>query len=90
MWGAGLEDTLLERDSITLDDNIIQVGTPEAKRAAFSLIAAAWDGLQAAKCYADFCVRNGVDASELHRKHAISWDMLEELRNDARVEILKA
>ena len=30
-----------------------------------------------ARRYAAFCAENGVDADALHRRHAMSWEMLE-------------
>jgi peptidoglycan/xylan/chitin deacetylase (PgdA/CDA1 family) len=87
LWAAGLEDTLLNNDRVMLDDGSIDVSTSEAKRAAFHRIADSWDGPQAASRYATFCARNGVDIEAMHWKHAISWEMLEELRNDPLAEI---
>jgi peptidoglycan/xylan/chitin deacetylase (PgdA/CDA1 family) len=87
LWAAGLEDVLLHRDRVALEDGDVDVSTAERKRAAFHSIAAAWDGAQAAGQYAAFCKRNGVDIDAMHWKHAISWDMLEALRDDPLVEI---
>lgn len=87
MWCAGLEDALLARDRVVLDQGTIEVGSAEAKRAAYAKIAAAWDGPDAGAHYARFCQQNGIDAAAMHRKHAISWDMLDALRNDPIVEI---
>jgi peptidoglycan/xylan/chitin deacetylase (PgdA/CDA1 family) len=87
LWAAGLEDTLLNNDRVVLEDGAIDVPTSEAKREAFYRIAETWDGPQAAQYYQTFCRLNGVDIDAMHWKHAISWDMLEELRNDPLVEI---
>ncbi|MET0220177.1 MAG: polysaccharide deacetylase family protein [Tardiphaga sp.] len=87
LWAAGLEDTLLNNDRVMLSDGAIEVPTSEAKRDAFDRIAALWDGPQAAQRYQEFCGRNGVDMDAMHWKHAISWDMLDELRNDPLAEI---
>lgn len=87
MWCTGLEDTLLTRDRIVVDDAIVEVGTLQDKRDAYARIAAAWDGPDAGKHYALFCQQNGIDAAAVHRKHAISWDMLDALRQDPIVEI---
>jgi peptidoglycan/xylan/chitin deacetylase (PgdA/CDA1 family) len=87
MWCAGLEDTLLARHRIILDGATVDVGTPQAKRDAYARIAAAWDGPDAGAHYARFSQENGIDAAAVHRKHAISWDMLDALRHDPMVEI---
>ncbi|MGM4896340.1 polysaccharide deacetylase family protein [Tardiphaga sp. 839_C3_N1_4] len=87
LWAAGLEDTLLNNDQVILEDGAIDVPTSDAKRAAFYRIADRWDGPQAAASYKKFCELNGVDIDAMHWKHAITWEMLEELRNDPLVEI---
>lgn len=87
MWAAGLEDTLLERDTVIIDGAAVAVATPDAKRAVFQRIAAAWDGPHASASYARFCDHNGIDITAMHWKHAITWEMLEALRHDALVEI---
>ena len=87
LWAAGLEDVLLRNDRVALADRTIAVPTPEAKRIAFAEIAAQWDGPEAAAHYATFCAMNGVDSDAMHWKHAISWSMLETLRDDPLVEI---
>ena len=87
LWCVGLEDTLLERHRVLLDGEAIDIATSEAKREAYAKIAAAWDGPDAGTHYARFCEQNGIDATAMHWKHAISWDMLDALRNDPNVEI---
>ncbi|MDB5500314.1 MAG: polysaccharide deacetylase [Tardiphaga sp.] len=87
LWAAGLEDVLLNNDRVTLENGAIDVPTAEAKREAFHRIASSWDGPQAAARYATFCKLNGVDIEAMHWKHAISWQMLEALRDDPLVEI---
>ena len=87
LWAAGLEDTLLNNARVMLEDGAVEVATPEAKREQFHRIATSWDGPQAASRYRTFCALNGVDIDAMHWKHAISWDMLEELRDDPLVEI---
>ncbi|RAI40366.1 polysaccharide deacetylase family protein [Rhodoplanes roseus] len=87
MCWAGLEDTLLNNDRVVVRGETIAVPTSEAKRAAYDRIAAAWDQDTPELRYAEFCADNGVDADAMDRKHAISWDMLEAVRNDPLVEI---
>lgn len=87
LWAAGLEDALLNHDRVILEDGAIAVPDVDAKRAAFYRIADSWDGPQAATCYATFCELNGIDMEAVHWKHAITWEMLEELRHDPLVEI---
>jgi peptidoglycan/xylan/chitin deacetylase (PgdA/CDA1 family) len=87
LWAAGLEDVLLHRDSVITENGVVEAGTPVAKHVAFHTIAASWDGPNAADRYAEFCKLNGVEIEAMHRKHAISWQMLETLRDDPLVEI---
>jgi len=87
MWWAGLEDTIIRKDSVIVEDETIEVGTPDAKRKAYLRIAKAWDGSDAPDRYAAFCTHNGINANTVHSKHAISWDMLDDLRLDPLVEI---
>jgi peptidoglycan/xylan/chitin deacetylase (PgdA/CDA1 family) len=87
LWAAGLEDTLLNRDSVMLEDGAIAVPDFAAKKSAFYRIADSWDGPQAPGRYATFCQLNGIDMEAMHWKHAITWEMLEELRDDPLVEI---
>jgi len=87
LWAAGLEDVLVQRDRVVLADGAIDVATDKQKRTTFHVIAGSWDGPQAGDRYARFCSLNGVDQSAMHRKHAISWDMLSQLSRDPLVEI---
>ena len=87
MWCAGLEDALIARDRLTIDGESIEARTAEAKRNAYAATAARWDGPEAGARYERFCRENKIDGSAVHRKHAISWDMLETLRSDPLVEI---
>jgi peptidoglycan/xylan/chitin deacetylase (PgdA/CDA1 family) len=87
LWGAGLEDVLSRRDRVVLENETIEVRTPEAKREAYARIEGAWDRNKPSERYAAFCALNDVDAAEMHRKHAISWDMLDTFRHDPLVEI---
>lgn len=87
LWGAGLEDILRARDSVVCDGHRMNVETPEAKRAAFAALQRQWDGPDAGAHYDAFCRANGTDAEELHWRHAITWEMLEALRDDPFVEI---
>ncbi|MDC7787141.1 polysaccharide deacetylase family protein [Rhodoplanes sp. TEM] len=87
MCWAGLEDVLLNNDRVTADGETIAVPTAEAKRAAYDRIAADWDRDVPAQRYATFCAENGVDAEAMHWKHAMSWEMLDAVRDDPLVEI---
>jgi peptidoglycan/xylan/chitin deacetylase (PgdA/CDA1 family) len=87
LWAAGLEDVLLNRGQVMLEDGMIDVPTPDSKQAAFHRIAAEWDGPDAAARYSVFCRLNDIDVETMHWKHAISWDMLESLRDDPLAEI---
>ncbi|MTW15427.1 polysaccharide deacetylase family protein [Rhodoplanes serenus] len=87
MWGAGLEDVLMQRDRVMVDGVIHAVPTAAEKRDAFARISADWDRTDPARRYAAFCAENGVDADALHRRHAMSWEMLDAVRDDPLVEI---
>jgi peptidoglycan/xylan/chitin deacetylase (PgdA/CDA1 family) len=87
LWSAGLEDALLHRDRLIVGDEVIELGSPEARRAEFHRIASLWDGPEAGTHYAAFCAANGIDIEAMHWKHAISWEMLEELARDPLFEI---
>ncbi|MFE1602324.1 polysaccharide deacetylase family protein [Methylobacterium sp. ID0610] len=87
LWGAGLEDVLRVRDGVTLPEGPLALPSPEAKRAAYARLAAAWDGPQAGEHYRAFCRRNGVDEEAMHWRHAITWEMLDALADDPLVEI---
>jgi peptidoglycan/xylan/chitin deacetylase (PgdA/CDA1 family) len=85
LWWAGLEETLLRRDRVVVDHHTIEVGTVSAKRRAYARIERAWSA--ATNGYELFCTQNDIDPEALHWRHAISWQMLAELRGDPLVEI---
>jgi peptidoglycan/xylan/chitin deacetylase (PgdA/CDA1 family) len=87
LWAAGLELALLQKSQVILEGKTIDVDSAESKQAAFRAIAASWECADTDGCYRRFCELNGVDAEELHRNYAISWEMLEILREDPLVEI---
>jgi peptidoglycan/xylan/chitin deacetylase (PgdA/CDA1 family) len=87
LWSAGLEDTLLHSDHVSVGGDVLKLATPEQRSAAYARIAASWDGPDAGRHYAAFCADNAVDIDAMHWKHAISWDMLQVLANDPLVEI---
>jgi peptidoglycan/xylan/chitin deacetylase (PgdA/CDA1 family) len=86
-WSAGLEDALLERDSVMADGQIIKLSKAGERRKAYQRIASQWDGPDADRNYAAFCTLNGIDMEAMHWKHAISWEMLEALAKDPLIEI---
>lgn len=87
LWGAGLEDYILNHGSITIDGRRFETDTPDKKRSAYLEIEALWDGSKAGEHYHRFCMENGIDEAAMHEKHVISWAMLEELAADPLVEI---
>jgi len=87
IWSIGLEYTLLERDEVRLDGEVIRLPTPEERRAAYQRIESAWDGPRAPQYYAAFCAENGVDMEAMHWTHAITWEMLETLARHPLIEI---
>ena len=84
---AGLEDALLTRDSVVLEDGARSLGTTAERRALYEQLAKQWDTPDGPTHYSHFCHLNGIDEHAMHVRHAISWDMLEELANDPLVEI---
>lgn len=87
MWHIGLEHAILRRDRLSLGGRVVECATGELEREAYATIAARWDGPQAQSFYEVFCSENGFDLDEIHDAHALSWEMLKELRNDPLVEI---
>jgi peptidoglycan/xylan/chitin deacetylase (PgdA/CDA1 family) len=87
LWSIGLEEALLTRDSLKLDNEVIKLSTLAERRDAYQRIASSWDGPDASRRYAAFCATNGIDMNATHWKHAISWDMLESLAKDPLIEI---
>jgi peptidoglycan/xylan/chitin deacetylase (PgdA/CDA1 family) len=87
LWAAGLEDALLGRDKLSVGDEVLELTTPEQRRAVYTRLASLWDGSEAGAHYTRFCAANGIDAEAMHRKHGISWEMLQALANDPLVEI---
>jgi len=87
LWSVGLEDGLLHSERVQVGNETLALTTPEQRRAAYARIAAAWDGPEADKHYAAFCAANGIDGDAMHWKHAMSWEMLDELARDPLVEI---
>lgn len=87
IWPVGLEYTLLEREEILLDGEVIRLASAGERRALYQRIAATWDGPSAPKHYAAFCAENRVDMNAMHWTHAITWEMLETLARDPLIEI---
>jgi peptidoglycan/xylan/chitin deacetylase (PgdA/CDA1 family) len=83
---AGLEDALM-RGRVTLGGETIAPASNDERRAAYARIAAKWDGADKVAHYRAFAAENGIDIAAMHWKHAITWDMLEELVEDPLVEI---
>jgi peptidoglycan/xylan/chitin deacetylase (PgdA/CDA1 family) len=84
---VGLEDVLLNRDRVVVGDRTIDLDSADSRGAAYQQIASSWDGPDAPRHYAAFCDANGVDHEAMHWKHAISWEMLEDLAKDPLLEI---
>lgn len=87
LWWAGLEDVLLHRGRVRLENETVEPRSDEERRAAFDRIAASWDGPEAASHYKALCAANDIDDEAMHWKHAITWPMLAELAQDPLVEI---
>ncbi len=87
MWWTGLEETLLLRREVIVGNDVLKVDTAAGKREAFTRIESDWDRKDPAAEYAAFCAVNRIDAEAMHWRHAISWPMLEQLRDDPLVEL---
>ena len=84
---AGLETILQERGHVTAFGKRYKLDTPEAKRAAFAAISAAWDLGDGTAEYLAFCRDHGCDPAVLRRQHAITWEMLDDMHREPLVEI---
>ena len=88
LWQAGLETVLLERDQVALEDgSAAAAGDAGAKRRLFACLAAAWEADVPEQRYRRFCALNGCDPAALHHRNAVSWAMLEAVRDDPCVEV---
>ena len=87
LWHVGLEDILVQKDVLILEQGALDISTDELKRAAYLTISTRFDSPQAEKFYTQICALNGVDSAEIHDRHAISWEMLTKLKDDPLVEI---
>lgn len=88
LWQAGLEAILMARDHVVLEDGCgADAGTAEAKRRLFNRLAAAWEVDAPELRYQRFCALNGHDPAALHDRNAVSWAMLEAVRDDPCVEV---
>lgn len=87
IWWAGLEDAIFTRDFVLVDGERLETDTTERKTATYMMLQARWDGPSVRETFIRFCTDNGIDMEALHWKHAITWEMLEELAADPLVEI---
>jgi peptidoglycan/xylan/chitin deacetylase (PgdA/CDA1 family) len=88
MWTCGLETILWEQDKVTLEDgSTVEIGGAAKKRLLFKRLSVAWEGDSADRRYAQFCALNGYASDVLRDRHAVTWKMLDDLRDDPCVEI---
>lgn len=87
LCNAGLETILQERDAVTEAGVTYRLDTQAAKRAAFAAISRRWDMSQSAQDYLELCRTYHYDPVALDTRHAITWEMLEDMRGDPLVEI---
>ena len=88
LWQAGLETILLDRDRVALEDGPpAEAADAGAKRRLFARLAAAWEADAPELRYQKFCALNGYDPAALHDRNAVSWAMLEAVRDDPCVEV---
>lgn len=84
---AGLELILARRNRVILNGETADVSSRAAKQQWFAKISAAWDSGDFDGEYEAFCRVNEADPAKLREEHAITWEMLETLRDDPLVEI---
>jgi Polysaccharide deacetylase len=72
---------------VVIDGRKIDVSTAEAKRQVYSRTEAVWSEADSIACYRAFCEQNDVDDEAVYSRNALSWEMVERLRNDPFVEI---
>ncbi len=87
LWDAGLEEVLMTRDRIETEDGPLQLTDHASRVAVHRQLTALWDRNDPATRYRRFCEMNGLDEAALRERHAITWEMLESVRNDPCVEI---
>ena len=84
---AGLETILAEQDAIWTKTGKIHVSEPRAKRLWFKKLSSAWEQTNFDQAYRDFCQLNGENVENLRNEHALTWRMLDGVKNDPFVEI---
>ena len=84
---AGLETILQQRAWVTNAGVTYPLDTLPQKCAAFATISRRWDEADSDQEYLGFCKAHGYDPHALDQQHAITWDMLDTIRNDPLVEI---
>jgi peptidoglycan/xylan/chitin deacetylase (PgdA/CDA1 family) len=87
LWRAGLETLIGARDEVVADGQVVPLPDAAMRRATYQALCTAWEGPDEVALYREFCAANGADADALQARHAITWDMLDGLRNDPFVEI---
>ena len=88
LWYVGLETILhAEREVKLLDGSSAAAATGEEKRNLFQSLSAEWGRGDAQSQFNHFCTLNGYDSMDLHQRNAVTWKMLDELRDDPCAEI---
>ena len=91
MWTTGLEAILAARSEVMVREDgrrrRRRVETWDEKQDAFNELRAAWEIGDTASIYRLFCIDNEFLVADIHEAHAVTWDMLESLRDDPHVEI---
>ncbi len=85
---AGLESIIANKRIIRCKEGVADVFTQEAKHRLYRRLAGDWEQQgDFDREYRHFCTLNGAGPAELDSEHAITWEMLESLRDDPLVEI---
>jgi peptidoglycan/xylan/chitin deacetylase (PgdA/CDA1 family) len=87
LGGAGLEDMIARSERLRFRGEVLDVASREAKRRAFARISTAWNTDKVDEEFTAFCEENAADPAFAWQDNAITWEMLDTLRDDPLVEI---
>lgn len=92
MWTSGLEQIIREREWVNLPGRehegiVVPVRTEQEKTSVYRSLTRTWESADPVAAYRQFCSANSYDIVSLHNRHAITWDMLEALRDEPLAEL---
>lgn len=84
----GLESIIASKRIIRCKEEVVDVYSQSAKNRLYQKLASNWERQGDFDSeYRHFCELNGADPAGLDSEHAITWEMLERLRDDPLVEV---